>query len=104
MTPLRARVGNSRALIAGTGRVVVVWLAAGMVAAAHEPLGYAGLIATCVVTGIWLVALRAAQASAPFVLGPWVPAAIGSTTGVVAVAATMRPAWTDSFSTAQRGR
>jgi hypothetical protein len=35
MTPLRARVGNSRALIAGTGRVVVVWLAAGMVAAAH---------------------------------------------------------------------
>jgi lipopolysaccharide/colanic/teichoic acid biosynthesis glycosyltransferase len=40
-----------------------------------------------VVTGIWLVALRAAQASAPFVLGPWVPAAIGSTTGVVAVAA-----------------
>ena len=40
-----------------------------------------------VAAAIWLVSLRAASAGAPYVLGRWVPAAIGSTTGLVCVAA-----------------
>ena len=80
-----ARIGRS--LIAMTGRVVVLWLAVAMIAGAHRPLDAAGLLGVSVAAGIWLVALRAASAGAPYVLGQWVPAAIGSTTGLVCVAA-----------------
>ncbi len=77
----------SRPLIATTGRVVVVWLAVVMIAGAYRPMDAAGLMGVSVAAAIWLVGLHAASAGAPYVLGRWVPAAIGSTTGLVCVAA-----------------
>jgi exopolysaccharide biosynthesis polyprenyl glycosylphosphotransferase len=77
----------SRSMIADSGRVIVVWLAVAMIAAGHRPLDAYALIGVSVAAAIWLVALRTASAAAPLVLGRWVPAAIGSTTGLVCVAA-----------------
>jgi lipopolysaccharide/colanic/teichoic acid biosynthesis glycosyltransferase len=77
----------SRSLIAICGRVVVVWLAVAMIAGAHRPLDADGLLGVSVAAAIWLVALRAASAGSPYVLGQSVPAAIGSTTGLVGVMA-----------------
>jgi lipopolysaccharide/colanic/teichoic acid biosynthesis glycosyltransferase len=77
----------SRAIIADSGRVIVVWLGVAVIAAADRPLDAAGLIGVSVAAAIWFVALRTASAGAPYVLGRWVPAAIGSTTGLVCVAA-----------------
>jgi exopolysaccharide biosynthesis polyprenyl glycosylphosphotransferase len=77
----------SRSLIAATGRVVVIWVAVAMIASAHRPLDADGLLGVSVAAAIWIVTLRAASAKAPYVLGRGVPAAIGSTTGLVCVAA-----------------
>jgi lipopolysaccharide/colanic/teichoic acid biosynthesis glycosyltransferase len=77
----------SRALIAATGRAVVVWVAVAMIASAQRPLGAAGLLGVSVAAAVWIVTLRAASAAAPYVLGRGVPAAIGSSTGLVCVAA-----------------
>jgi lipopolysaccharide/colanic/teichoic acid biosynthesis glycosyltransferase len=77
----------SRSVIAMSGRVVVVWLAVAMIASARGPLDAEELFGVSVATAIWLVALRTASAAAPYVLGRAVPAAIGSTTGLVCVAA-----------------
>jgi exopolysaccharide biosynthesis polyprenyl glycosylphosphotransferase len=38
-------------------------------------------------TVVWLVSLRVASASTPYALGPWVPAAVGTATGLVCVMA-----------------
>jgi exopolysaccharide biosynthesis polyprenyl glycosylphosphotransferase len=46
-----------------------------------------GLLGVSLVAALWIVALRAAAARAPYVLGSAVPAAIGSTIGLVCVAA-----------------
>ena len=77
----------TRALIAHCGRAIVVWLAVAMIAAGDRPLDSHGLLGVSVAAAIWLVALRTASAASPYVLGPWVPAAIGSTTGLVCVMA-----------------
>jgi lipopolysaccharide/colanic/teichoic acid biosynthesis glycosyltransferase len=69
------------------GRVFVVWLAIAIIATAHRGLAEHSLVGISVAAAIWLVALRAAAARAPYVLGPWVPAAIGATAGLVGVAA-----------------
>jgi lipopolysaccharide/colanic/teichoic acid biosynthesis glycosyltransferase len=77
----------SRSFVAGGGRVIVVWLAVAIIAASDRPMDAHGLIGVSVAAAIWLVTLRTATAGAPYVLGRWVPAAIGSTTGLVGVAA-----------------
>jgi lipopolysaccharide/colanic/teichoic acid biosynthesis glycosyltransferase len=76
-----------RAIIANVGRVVVVWLAVAVVAAADRPFAPPDLAGVSLAAAIWLVALRTAAGRSPYVLGQWVPAAIGSTTGLVCVAA-----------------
>jgi lipopolysaccharide/colanic/teichoic acid biosynthesis glycosyltransferase len=76
-----------RAVIANGGRVIVVWLAVAVVAAADRPFAAPDLAGVSFAAAIWLVALRSAAARSPYVLGQWVPAAIGSTTGLVCVAA-----------------
>ena len=76
-----------RAVIAACGRAVILWLAVAIIAAAEHPLDTGGLAAVTAVTAVWLISLRIASASAPVALGPWVPAAIGATTGLVCVAA-----------------
>jgi exopolysaccharide biosynthesis polyprenyl glycosylphosphotransferase len=77
----------SRRAIAATGRAIVVWLAVAMIATAHHPMEANGLFGVSLAAAIWLVALRAAAARAPYVLGPAAPAAIGSAAGLVGVAA-----------------
>jgi lipopolysaccharide/colanic/teichoic acid biosynthesis glycosyltransferase len=64
-----------------------VWLAVAIIAAGDRPMDAHGLVGVSLAAAIWLVALRTAMAGAPYVLGRWVPAAIGSTTGLVCVAA-----------------
>jgi exopolysaccharide biosynthesis polyprenyl glycosylphosphotransferase len=78
---------NSRCAIAASGRATVVWLAVAMIATAHEPMDADGLLGVSLAAAIWLVALRAAAARAPYALGSTTPAAIGSTAGLVGVAA-----------------
>jgi len=88
--PLSLRAGRarlSRCAIASTGRLLVIWLAVAMIATAHRPMDGAGFLGVSLAAAIWLVALRAAAARAPYALGPTAPAAIGATTGLVGVAA-----------------
>jgi exopolysaccharide biosynthesis polyprenyl glycosylphosphotransferase len=82
---LNGRTG--RQVIATTGLAVLVWLALGVLAASQHHLGAGGLVAVTLAAAIWLVNLHAASAKAPYALGPWVPAAMGATTGLVCVAA-----------------
>jgi exopolysaccharide biosynthesis polyprenyl glycosylphosphotransferase len=77
----------SRCAIAASGRTTVVWLAVAMIATAHRPMDADGLLGVSLAAAIWLVALRAAAARAPYALGPAAPAAIGSAAGLVGVAA-----------------
>ena len=77
----------SRPLLAASGRAVVVWLAVAVVASTVRPIDTGGTIAVTLVAIVWLLSLRAAGASAPYALGPWVPSAIGAVTGLVCVAA-----------------
>jgi exopolysaccharide biosynthesis polyprenyl glycosylphosphotransferase len=58
-----------------------------VIAAAARPLDARGLLAVTLLAAIWLTSLRAASASAPVALGPRVPAAVGSVTGLVCVLA-----------------
>jgi lipopolysaccharide/colanic/teichoic acid biosynthesis glycosyltransferase len=88
--PLRRSAGGDRVgrcVIAATGRVVVIWLAIAMIASAHRPLDADDLVGVSIAAAIWIVAVRAASAGAPYVLGAGVPAGIGSTTGLNCVAA-----------------
>ncbi len=77
----------SRRLIAVFGRAVVVWLAVAIVAAAERPITTSGVLAVTLATAVWLATLRIAAAQAPYAVGPWMPAAIGSATGLICVAA-----------------
>ena len=86
--PLPSRPGRlGGQLVVIAGRYALVWLSVAIVAAAHRPLGAAGVASVCVVAAIWLAALRAAATGTPYALGPWVPAMLGSLTGLVCVAA-----------------
>ena len=76
-----------RQVIATTGQAVLVWLALAVLAASQHHLGTGGLLAITLAAGVWLINLHAASAKAPYALGPWVPAAMGATTGLVCVAA-----------------
>ena len=82
---LEGRAG--RQVIAATGQAVLVWLALAVIAASQHHLGTGGLLAVTLAAGIWLINLQAASGKAPYALGPWVPAAMGATTGLVCVAA-----------------
>jgi exopolysaccharide biosynthesis polyprenyl glycosylphosphotransferase len=77
----------SRPVVAACGRAAVVWLGVAMIAAAEHPLDAGGLVAVSGAAAVWLISLRVASASAPYALGPWVPAAMGTATGLVCVAA-----------------
>jgi exopolysaccharide biosynthesis polyprenyl glycosylphosphotransferase len=77
----------SRRAVAAGGRYVLVWLPLAVLAAADQPLHPLGLVTVSVIAALWLACLRAAFASAPYALGPWVPAALGTFTGLVCVAA-----------------
>ena len=77
----------ARQAIATAGRAVLVWLALAVIAASQHHLGTGGLLAVTLAAVIWLVNLHAANGKSPYALGPWVPAAMGATTGLVCVAA-----------------
>jgi exopolysaccharide biosynthesis polyprenyl glycosylphosphotransferase len=76
--------GNIRWLVAG-GRAVLIWLPV-YALLANEFSPFAAVAATSLLTGIWLLALRAAL-SAYFTLGPAVASAVGTATGLIAVSA-----------------
>jgi exopolysaccharide biosynthesis polyprenyl glycosylphosphotransferase len=77
----------SSRLAAATGRYVLVWLSLAIVAAADHPVDAGGVVALSLAALVWLATLRAAFASTPYVLGPWVPSLIGTATGLVCVTA-----------------
>jgi exopolysaccharide biosynthesis polyprenyl glycosylphosphotransferase len=76
-----------RQAIATGGHAILVWLALAVIAASQHHLGTGGLLAITLAAAIWLLNLHAANGKAPYALGPWVPAAMGATTGLVCVAA-----------------
>jgi exopolysaccharide biosynthesis polyprenyl glycosylphosphotransferase len=83
--PGPTRLGSR--LIAAGGRYVLVWLALAMLAATDQPLEPAGLAAVAVAAAVWLGCVRIAFAGVPYALGPGVPTMIGTTTGLICVAA-----------------
>jgi exopolysaccharide biosynthesis polyprenyl glycosylphosphotransferase len=85
LAPRPAKVGSR--VVAVAGRCVLVWLALAVIAAAEHPLDATGLAAVSFAAAIVLVGLRAAAAGVPYALGPWMPALIGSVTGLISVAA-----------------
>ena len=78
---------HSRFLVATGGRAAVVLMAVSVITAAAHPLDAGSGPAIALLVGIWLVCLRAAAAEAPVALGPRVPAAVGTLTGLVGVMA-----------------
>jgi exopolysaccharide biosynthesis polyprenyl glycosylphosphotransferase len=78
---------HSRFLVATGGRAAVVLMAVSVMTAAANPLDAGSGPAIALLVGIWLVCLRAAAAEAPVALGPRVPAAVGTFTGLVGVMA-----------------
>ena len=77
----------SSRVIAAAGRYVLIWLAISIIAAADRPLDPTGLAAIAVLAAVWVANLRAASAGVPYAVGPWVPALIGTTTGLICAAA-----------------
>jgi exopolysaccharide biosynthesis polyprenyl glycosylphosphotransferase len=76
---------NSVAWLVLGGRALLIWLPVyALLAQTLAPLR--AVLATSVVSGIWLVGLRAALSSY-FTLGPAVASAVGTLTGLVAVSA-----------------
>jgi exopolysaccharide biosynthesis polyprenyl glycosylphosphotransferase len=76
--------GNVGSIVVG-GRIVLVWLPIYALLAKTLP-PFSAATTAFVVTGIWLLALRAAL-STYFTLGPAVASAVGTATGLVAVSA-----------------
>jgi exopolysaccharide biosynthesis polyprenyl glycosylphosphotransferase len=84
VSSLAAVRGNIRWLVAG-GRAALIWLPV-YALLAHELSSFGAVATTSLVTGVWLVALRAAL-STYFTLGPAVASAVGTATGLFAVSA-----------------
>jgi exopolysaccharide biosynthesis polyprenyl glycosylphosphotransferase len=85
-SPLVERTGNAR-WVAEAGRAATIWLPVyALSAGTHSSLATA-VAADLLVTGIWFLALRSAFSAVPFTLGPAVPGAVGTLTGLVAVSA-----------------
>jgi exopolysaccharide biosynthesis polyprenyl glycosylphosphotransferase len=83
-----ARTARSRrALLAASGRASVVVMAVAVIAGSARPLDVHGLLSVAIASAIWLLSLRTAAAGAPLALGPRVPAAVGTLTGLVCVIA-----------------
>ena len=76
--------GAVRWLVSG-GRAALIWLPV-YALLAQEASSFAAVATTSLVTGLWLVALRAAL-STYFTLGPAVASAVGTATGLVTVSA-----------------
>jgi exopolysaccharide biosynthesis polyprenyl glycosylphosphotransferase len=74
-------------VVAVAGRGVLTWMALAVNAAADHPLDAGGLAAVSVAAALVLANVRAAFAGVPYALGPWMPTLIGTTTGIVFVAA-----------------
>ena len=78
---------RNRALLAPSGRAFVVVVAVAVIAGSARPLDVHGLLSVTIAAAIWLLSLRTAAAGAPLALGPRVPAAVGTLTGLVCVMA-----------------
>jgi exopolysaccharide biosynthesis polyprenyl glycosylphosphotransferase len=85
LAPRPARLGSR--VVGVAGRCVLVWLALAVIAAAGHPLDVAGLAGLSIAAAVVLLCLRGAFAGMPYALGPWMPAMLGSATGMIAVAA-----------------
>jgi exopolysaccharide biosynthesis polyprenyl glycosylphosphotransferase len=73
--------------LARVGAAAVIWLAVYVPYAAGRPVGVEEHVAITIATAIWLVTLGHAFAAVPASLGVSLPAALGSATGLVGVAA-----------------
>jgi exopolysaccharide biosynthesis polyprenyl glycosylphosphotransferase len=73
--------------LARVGGAAAIWLAVFFLYAAGRPVGIEEVVATTIATAIWLVTLGHAFSAVPATLGLALPAAMGSGTGLVAVAA-----------------
>jgi exopolysaccharide biosynthesis polyprenyl glycosylphosphotransferase len=80
------KVGDAR-WVAAAGRVLVVWFPCYMLMGYRfgpSPYAFAG---SALLAVVWLVSLRSAFAAVHFTLGPTVPTAVGTATGLVGVSA-----------------
>jgi exopolysaccharide biosynthesis polyprenyl glycosylphosphotransferase len=74
-------------LVARAGGAVVVWLAVFVPYLSQRPLTGAGLGATTIAAAIWTAAIKSAHSSVPGPVGAGLSTAIGTFTGLIAVAA-----------------
>ncbi len=73
--------------VASAGRVVLVWVPCYALMGYRFGLSATALVASSLLTAVWLVSLRSAFAAVHFTLGPAVRAAAGTATGMVGVSA-----------------
>jgi exopolysaccharide biosynthesis polyprenyl glycosylphosphotransferase len=73
--------------LAKAGAAAAIWLAVFFPYAAGRPVGIEEFVAATIATAIWLVTLGHAFAAVPASLGLALPAALGTASGLVAVAA-----------------
>jgi exopolysaccharide biosynthesis polyprenyl glycosylphosphotransferase len=73
--------------VASAGRVVLVWVPCYTLMGYRFGLSATALVASSLLTAVWLVSLRSAFAAVHFTLGPAVRTGVGTATGMVAVSA-----------------
>jgi exopolysaccharide biosynthesis polyprenyl glycosylphosphotransferase len=84
--PLYHRTVSAR-WVPELGRAAMVWLPVFALSAERHSSVAEAVAATSLLTAVWFLALRSAINAVPFTLGPAVPAALGTLTGLVAVSA-----------------
>jgi exopolysaccharide biosynthesis polyprenyl glycosylphosphotransferase len=79
--------GYRTTAVAALGRTALVALAIAVVAATHRPLGATGLLGVGLAALLWTAALHSAFSAVELSLGVAVPTLVGTSTGLVLVAA-----------------
>jgi exopolysaccharide biosynthesis polyprenyl glycosylphosphotransferase len=85
ISALTARI-DARA-VAEVGRALTIWLPVFVLAADRLSWPTEILLTSSVVTAVWFFTLRSAFRAVPFILGPVVPATVGTLTGLVVISA-----------------
>ena len=85
-TAFVGRPGESK-WVAEAGRAAMIWLPVLLLTAGRHPSPTTTLAVALVVGGVWFFTLRSAFRAVPPTLGPVVPAAVGTATGLVVVSA-----------------
>ena len=86
VSPFVGRAGDAR-WVAEAGRGVAIWLPVFVLVAGFHSTLAGTVLEASFVGAVWFLALQSAFRAVPLTLGPAIPAAVGTITGLVAVSA-----------------